>query len=147
MKLRRLMQLPVEGKAYQRAALCVTAKLAAKCSDGSFASDRQAGGQTKLDRVLGDAENNRDRRSCSFGCKRNRCLGGRGDQRHATTNQIGHERRQLIVFPFQPVVLDPHNSAHVHPNTLAVVATPSGDASARPPAGCALAREPLRRAV
>jgi hypothetical protein len=28
MKLRRLMQLPVEDKAYQRAALCVTAKLA-----------------------------------------------------------------------------------------------------------------------
>jgi hypothetical protein len=25
-----------------------------------------------------------------------------------TTNQIGRERRQLIVFPFQPVVLDPH---------------------------------------
>ena len=36
MKLRRLMKkLPVEDKAYQRAALCVTAKLAAKCSDGS----------------------------------------------------------------------------------------------------------------
>jgi len=39
MKLRRLMQLPVEGKAYQRAALCVTAKLAAKCSDGSLAAE------------------------------------------------------------------------------------------------------------
>src|SRR5215471_634814 len=25
-----------------------------------------------------------------------------------TTSQIGRERRQLIVFPFQPVVLDPH---------------------------------------
>ena len=35
-------KLPVEDKAYQRAVLCVTAKLAAKCSDGSFASHRHA---------------------------------------------------------------------------------------------------------
>src|SRR5262245_52043412 len=68
----------------------------------------KAGDQTKLDRILGNAENNRDRRSCSFGRKRSRCAGGRGDQRHATINQIGRERRQPIVFPFQPVVLDPH---------------------------------------
>ena len=32
--------MPVEDKAHQRAALCVTASLAAKCSDGSLASDR-----------------------------------------------------------------------------------------------------------
>ena len=45
MKLRRCIQkLPVEAKAYQRAALCVTANLAAKCSDGSIASHPQAGG-------------------------------------------------------------------------------------------------------
>ena len=30
-------KLPVEGEAYPSAALCVTAKLAAKCSDGSCA--------------------------------------------------------------------------------------------------------------
>src|SRR5262249_4592973 len=33
---------PLRAKAYQRAALCVTAKLAAKCSDGSFSTDRLA---------------------------------------------------------------------------------------------------------
>ena len=42
MKFRRLMQMPVKDKAYQRAAVCVTAKLAAKCSDGSIATDRHA---------------------------------------------------------------------------------------------------------
>src|SRR5262245_14219619 len=46
----------------------------------------KAGDQNKLDRVLGDAENNRDRRGCGFGSKRSRCVGRRGDQRHATTN-------------------------------------------------------------
>src|SRR5262249_31896584 len=52
MKFRRLMQLPVEGQAYQRAALCVTAKLAAKCSDGSIASHRQAGGIGAMSALL-----------------------------------------------------------------------------------------------
>src|SRR5262245_42659263 len=37
-------------------------------------------------------EDNGYRRGCGFGCKRSRCVGGRGDQRHATTNQIGRER-------------------------------------------------------
>jgi hypothetical protein len=31
---------------------------------------------------------------------------GRGDQRHATTDQVGRERRQAIVAALQPVVLD-----------------------------------------
>src|SRR5262245_60117805 len=31
--------LPVEDKAYQRAALCVTAKLARRCRSGSFATE------------------------------------------------------------------------------------------------------------
>jgi hypothetical protein len=42
------------------------------------------------------------------GRERSRSAGRRGDQCHATTNQIGHERRQVIVFRFQPVVLDRH---------------------------------------
>jgi hypothetical protein len=56
---------------------------------------------------LADAENDRDRRSCSFRRARSRCAGGRGDQGHSTTNQIAQQCWQLIVFPFEPVVLDP----------------------------------------
>src|SRR5262249_52783362 len=32
--------------------------------------------------------------------------GGRGNHGHATTDEVGHERRQAIVFALQPVVLD-----------------------------------------
>jgi len=75
---------------------------------GVAAGPGKAGDKTKLDWVLGDAENDRDRRRCRFGRARSRSAGGRGDQRHAATDQIGHQRWQLIVSSFQPVVLDRH---------------------------------------
>ena len=33
---------------------------------------------------------------------------GRGDNGHATADEVGHERRQAIVLALQPVVLDRH---------------------------------------
>ena len=68
----------------------------------------EAGDKTKLDRVFGDAEDDRDRRGCSFGRERSGAVAGRGDHGHATADQIGHQRRQAIVLALQPVVLDRH---------------------------------------
>jgi len=33
---------------------------------------------------------------------------GRGDHGHATANQFGRQRRQLIVLTFRPTILDRH---------------------------------------
>ena len=68
----------------------------------------ETGNQTQLDRVFGDAEDDRDRRGRGFrhrGCSGE---GGRGNHGHATADEVGHERRQAIVFALQPVVFDHH---------------------------------------
>ena len=41
----------------------------------------------------------------SFGCKRSKVAGWRGDNGHATTHEVNHERREAIEFALQPVVL------------------------------------------
>src|SRR5262249_39530563 len=68
----------------------------------------KAGHKAKLDRTTPDAEYDRNRRSRSFSRERGDGRDRRGDHAHPTANEIGHQRWQLIVFPFQPVVLDPH---------------------------------------
>ena len=68
----------------------------------------EAGDKTKLDRVVADAEDDRDRRGRSFGRERGGCAAGRGDDGHTTADQVGHQRRQAIVLALQPVVLDRH---------------------------------------
>ena len=67
----------------------------------------ETGDKTKLDRVIADAEDDRDRRCCSFGRARGHAA-GRGDDGDLSANQIGHQCRQAIVLAFQPVVLDGH---------------------------------------
>ena len=67
----------------------------------------EAGDKTKPDRVLADAEDDRDGRGCSFGRARGH-EAGRGDDGHLSVNQIGHQRRQAIVLALQPMVLDRH---------------------------------------
>src|SRR5215470_9180703 len=62
--------------------------------------------QAKLDWIFANAENDRDRRGRSFGRKRSRVAGGGSNNRHATTDQVGIERRQAIVLTIQPMVLD-----------------------------------------
>ena len=68
----------------------------------------EAGDKTKLNRVTADAENDRDRRGCSFGRERTRHVANRGDHGYSPADQIGHQRRQAIVLALQPVVLDRH---------------------------------------
>jgi hypothetical protein len=69
---------------------------------------REAGDKAKLDRVIADAEYDRDRRgrrSCS-----NRTA-GRGDDGHTTADQVSDQRPQAIVLALKPVVLDRHVQA------------------------------------
>jgi hypothetical protein len=56
----------------------------------------QAGDKAKLDGVFADAD--RDRRRCSFGCKRSDVAAGRSDHGHTAAHQIGRQRRQVIVL-------------------------------------------------
>ena len=66
----------------------------------------EAGDKTKLDRVIADAEHDRDRCGCSFGRDRSHRAGWRGDHGHTTADQVRYQRRQAIVLTLQPVVLD-----------------------------------------
>ena len=58
--------------------------------------------------LTGSSATLRDRRGRGFrhrGCSGE---GGRGNHGPATADEVGHERRQAIVFALQPVVLDHH---------------------------------------
>ncbi len=65
----------------------------------------EAGDKTKLHRVFADAEDDRGRRGRSFGCKRSKVAGWRGDNGHAPAHEVSHERRKAIELALQPVVL------------------------------------------
>ena len=58
----------------------------------------EARDETKLDRVFADAEDDWDRRGRSFAGKHSSVAGWRGDNGHATTREISHERRKAIEF-------------------------------------------------
>ena len=51
----------------------------------------KAGDQTKFNRVRADAEDDGDRCGRGFGCKRSRIAPRRGNNGHATADQISHE--------------------------------------------------------
>jgi hypothetical protein len=57
---------------------------------------------------MGTLKTNRDwdRRCGGFGRGRDEGAAGRGDNGHAPTNEISHQRRQPIELVVQPVVLD-----------------------------------------
>src|SRR5262249_39773239 len=57
-------------------------------------------------RVSADAENDRDRRSGGLGRKCRRIAAWRGNHGNATTGEVGHERRETIIFSLQPVIFD-----------------------------------------
>jgi len=57
---------------------------------------------------LGDTEDDRNRRCCSFGRERSLQGAGRGNDGDLSVDEIGHECRQAIVLTLQPVVLDRH---------------------------------------
>ena len=50
----------------------------------------EAVNKAELDRVFGEAEDDRDRRCCSFGRKCGNVAAGRGDHGHLSADQIGH---------------------------------------------------------
>ena len=63
---------------------------------GVAARPGEAGYKTKLDRVLTDAEHDRDRGGRSFGRDRSGDAALRGDDGHTTADQVSHQRRQVI---------------------------------------------------
>src|SRR5215467_11651852 len=65
----------------------------------------EASDKAKLDWVLADTEDDRDRRGRSFGVKRG-LSAPCSDHGHTTADEISHERRLAIVSALQPVVLD-----------------------------------------
>ena len=64
----------------------------------------KAGDQTKLDRVLREAEDDRNRRGGSFGRAGTIAEAGCSDHGHTTADELSHERRQAVVLAIQPVV-------------------------------------------
>ena len=65
----------------------------------------EAGDKAELHRVVADAEDDRGGRGRSFGHLGSIVAGWRGDDRHATTHEVRHERRKAIELALQPVVL------------------------------------------
>jgi hypothetical protein len=65
----------------------------------------EAGDKTKLDRVEGDAEDNRNRRCCSLRRER-RHVARRSDDRDLSANEIGQQSWEPVVLALQPVVFD-----------------------------------------
>src|SRR5262249_31901740 len=67
----------------------------------------KAGDQPMRDRVSANAKGDRDRRGRSFGRPRRR-IANRSDNGDATADEVGHERRQAVVFAVQPMILHRH---------------------------------------
>jgi hypothetical protein len=61
--------------------------------------------KTELDRVFADTKDDRDHRGRSFGHLSSVIARGRGNNGHATTHEVSHERRKAIELALQPVVL------------------------------------------
>src|SRR5262249_49937544 len=66
----------------------------------------EAGDKTELDRVVADAEDDRDRRRCRSGGEYRRRGTGRDDYRDPATDQIGRQLWKLIVAAFRRADLD-----------------------------------------
>src|SRR5262249_54010634 len=67
----------------------------------------EAGDKTELDRVFADTKDDRDRRGCSFAHLSSVIARGRGENGHATTPDVSHNRRKAMELVLQPVVLSP----------------------------------------
>ena len=71
------------------------------------ARSREATDKAKFNRVLADAEDDRNHRCCSFGCACGQGA-GRGDHGDLSADQIGQQRRQAIILTLKPMILDSH---------------------------------------
>src|SRR5262245_12370415 len=68
----------------------------------------EAGDKAQPNWVFADAEHNGDRCCCRFGHLGSVVASGRGYHSHPTANEVRHERRQVVKFTLQPVVLHRH---------------------------------------
>src|SRR5262249_59734868 len=68
----------------------------------------ETGDQTKLDRVVANAEDDRDRCGRSFGRLSSSGHAGRCNDGYATVDEVSHQRWQAIVLALQPMVLHHH---------------------------------------
>jgi hypothetical protein len=66
----------------------------------------EARDKTSFDRVCADAEDDRDRRARAFRRGRNEGVVERGDDRHATADNVRHQQRQPIELTVQPALLN-----------------------------------------
>src|SRR5262249_36688753 len=72
------------------------------------AGSRKAGDQTKRDRVIANAEDDRERCGRSFSRLGSGGVAGRSDNGDAAADEVSHERWQAIGSPIQPMVFDRH---------------------------------------
>src|SRR5262249_56608805 len=66
----------------------------------------KAGDEPKPDWVVAGNEHDRDRRRRGLGCEAGDDAPGRDDDGHLTANQVGRQRRQLIVLTPRPAVFN-----------------------------------------
>src|SRR5262245_38780394 len=64
----------------------------------------ESGNKTKLDRIFGGDENDRDRRRCRLGGPRRRHTSDRRDHRNLPADQVDRQRRQSIDLILRPAV-------------------------------------------
>jgi hypothetical protein len=72
------------------------------------AGPRKAGDETKFDRVIANAEDDRNRVGRCFGRTCCASAGRRGDHGYLPADQVGCQFRQQIVLILRPAVLDRH---------------------------------------
>jgi hypothetical protein len=68
----------------------------------------KVGDKTEPDRIVGNYEDDGDRRGCRLGRQSRRVASGRGDDGDLPPNQLGRQRRQPIVSALRPAVLVRH---------------------------------------
>src|SRR5262249_59815780 len=66
----------------------------------------EAGDETELDRVFGDAENDRDRPGCGFSRQRRHRARWRRNHTHLPMHQVSHLLGEPVEAPFRQAILD-----------------------------------------
>jgi hypothetical protein len=77
------------------------------CAGRVAAGPGEARDKTKLDWVIANKEDDRDRGCCSFGRERGRVI-KRSDHGHLSADQIGHQCRHALIATREPMVFDRH---------------------------------------
>jgi hypothetical protein len=75
---------------------------------GIAARAGKAGDKTELNRVLGNAKDDRNQLCCGFRREGGRLTTRRGDHCHPAADQVGSQLRQPINMTFRPAIFDRH---------------------------------------